>query len=56
MSAGDAHAVAGSYVLPSLRHARVSDVMRRGVITCPPDSSMRDVARMMVTNHLMWRA
>lgn len=44
--------VAGSYVTPSLRHARVSDAMRPGVITCPPDSSMRDVARMMVTNHI----
>ena len=37
---------------PSLRHARVPDAMRPGVITCPPDSSMRDVARMMVTNHI----
>jgi len=26
--------------------------MRPGVITCPPDASMRDVARIMVTNHI----
>jgi CBS domain-containing protein len=26
--------------------------MRPGVITCSPDASMRDVARMMVTNHI----
>jgi CBS domain-containing protein len=45
-------AIAGSYLTPSLRHARVSDAMRPGVITCPPDTSMRDVARMMVTNHI----
>ena len=49
---GQGGPVAGSYVTPSLRHARVSDAMRRGVITCPPDASMGDVARMMVTNHI----
>ena len=43
---GQATPVADSYMTPSLRHARVSDAM------CPPDSSMRDVARMMVTNHI----
>jgi CBS domain-containing protein len=51
MSARD-EVIGGSYVTPSMRHARVSDAMRPGVITCPPDSSMRDVARMMVTNHI----
>jgi CBS domain-containing protein len=49
---GQGTPVAGSNVTPSLRHARVADAMRPGVITCPPDSSMRDVARMMVTNHI----
>ena len=52
MSTSDLETGGGSYVTPSLRHARVSDAMRPGVITCPPDSSMRDVARMMVTNHI----
>ena len=52
MSTSDLQTAGGSYVTPSLRHARVSDAMRPGVITCPPDSSMRDVARMMVTNHI----
>ena len=42
----------GSWRLPSLRHARVSDAMRPGVITCTSDTPMRDVARMMVTNHI----
>ena len=42
----------GSYLIPSLRHARVADAMRPGVISCPPDSSMRDVARIMTTNHV----
>lgn len=42
----------GSYLIPSFQHARVSDAMRPGVISCPPDSSMRDVARIMSTNHV----
>lgn len=42
----------GSYLIPSFQHARVSDAMRAGVISCPPDSSMRDVARIMSTNHV----
>jgi CBS domain-containing protein len=42
----------GSYRLPSFRDARVADAMRPGVIACAPDSSMRDVARIMSTNHV----
>lgn len=42
----------GSYLTPSLEHARVSDAMRPGVIACPPDSSMETVARIMATNHV----
>jgi len=42
----------GSYLMPSYEHARVSDVMRPGVISCPPAESLRTVARMMATNHV----
>jgi len=42
----------GSYLIPSFQRARVGDAMRAGVISCPPDSSMRDVARIMTTNHV----
>ena len=42
----------GSYRIPSFQHARVGDAMRSGVISCPPDSSMREVARIMSTNHV----
>lgn len=42
----------GSYLIPAFEHARVTDAMRPGVISCPPDSSMRDVARVMTTNHV----
>jgi CBS domain-containing protein len=42
----------GSYVMPSFRRARVTDALHPGVITCPSDSSMEDVARIMATNHV----
>jgi CBS domain-containing protein len=42
----------GSYLTPSLEHARVSDAMRPGVISCPPETSMEEVARIMATNHV----
>lgn len=45
-------AVEGTWRVPSFEHAHVSDAMRAGVIGCPPDASLRTVARMMVTNHV----
>jgi CBS domain-containing protein len=42
----------GSWRAPTFAHARVADAMRSGVIACPPDSSLRTVARMMATNHV----
>jgi len=36
------------YVGPEFEHARVHDVMRVGVVTCQPGTSLRDVARIMV--------
>jgi len=42
----------GSYLTPSLEKAQVSDAMRVGVISCPPDTSMEAVARIMATNHV----
>jgi CBS domain-containing protein len=48
----EAQPAGGSYRIPSLRHARVSDAMRPGVVMCSSDTPMRDVARMMVTNHI----
>ena len=42
----------GSYLTPSFKHARVADAMRTGVISCPPDTSMDEVARIMVTSHV----
>jgi CBS domain-containing protein len=36
-----------TYIGPSFANARVSDAMRVGVITCRPDTSLEDAARMM---------
>jgi CBS domain-containing protein len=38
-----------SYFAPPFHRARVHDAMRAGVFTCPPDTPLRDVARMMAT-------
>ena len=42
----------GSFLAPSFEHARVADEMRHGLIACAPDTPLRDVARMMTTNHV----
>jgi CBS domain-containing protein len=42
----------GSYLMPSLENATVSDAMHPGVMTCEPDATVTDVARAMATNHI----
>lgn len=42
----------GSYLTPSFERARVADAMRAGVISCPPDTPMDAVARIMAANHV----
>jgi CBS domain-containing protein len=37
------------YVGPEFDHARVHDVMRVGVVTCRPDTSLRDACRIIVS-------
>ena len=49
---GQMATVEGSYLIPSFEHARVADAMRAGVISCPPDTSMEDVAKVMATNRV----
>jgi CBS domain-containing protein len=43
---------AGSYRTPSYEHATVGDAMRAGVISCPPETSLRRVARVMAAEHI----
>jgi CBS domain-containing protein len=42
----------GSYLMPSLQHATVSDAMHPGILACEPDASLPDVARIMATHHV----
>ena len=42
----------GSYLMPSLEHAKVADAMHPGILSCPADATLTEVARMMVTHHV----
>ena len=42
----------GSDRAASLSHALVQDVMRPGIVTCPPDATLASVARLMAGNHI----
>jgi len=42
----------GSFLTPAFEHAVVSDAMRAGVISCPPQTPLMTVARMMAGNHV----
>ena len=42
----------GSFLMPSLGHANVSDAMHPGVLFCEPEATLTDVARIMATNHV----
>jgi len=52
MSSTEIPGAAGSYTALSLEHARARDAMRHGVLTCPPETSLTNVARMMAHNHV----
>jgi CBS domain-containing protein len=42
----------GSYLLPRLDHATVGDAMHRGILSCPADATLTEVARMMSSHHV----
>ena len=42
----------GSFLMPAFENALVSDEMRHGLISCAPETTLRDVARMMAGNHV----
>lgn len=42
----------GTYLTPAFEDARVANAMWAGVLACPPEATMADVARMTATNHL----
>ena len=52
MSVATSQPSRGSYLMPSLEHATVSDAMHPGILACEPDASLREVAQMMATYHV----
>lgn len=42
----------GSYLMPSLQQATVADAMHPGILSCHPDASITEVARMLATKHV----
>jgi CBS domain-containing protein len=42
----------GSYLMPSLEHATVSDAMHPGILSCDANVTLTDVARVMATHHV----
>ncbi len=42
----------GSYLTQSLEHATVADAMHPGILSCEPDATLADVAKMMATHHV----
>jgi CBS domain-containing protein len=42
----------GSDRAPAFEHGLVEDVMRRGIISCDPETDLTTVARLMATNHV----
>jgi CBS domain-containing protein len=42
----------GSYLLPHFDHATVADAMHPGILSCDPDATLTEVARMMSTHHV----
>lgn len=42
----------GSYLMPGFDHARVSDVMHPGIISCEAGATLTEVARVMATRRV----
>lgn len=40
------------YLMPSYDEAHVRDAMRAGIFTCPPETPLKTVARMMASYHV----
>jgi|SRR5579884_844177 len=52
MSTANPQTYRGSYLMPSLEHASVADAMHPGILSCEPDATLGEVARMMATHHV----
>ncbi|HET8979076.1 MAG TPA: CBS domain-containing protein [Solirubrobacteraceae bacterium] len=52
MSATTVKNLTGSFVMPTLEHATVSDAMHPGVLSCEPDATATELARLMSAQHV----
>jgi CBS domain-containing protein len=52
MSGSTIQAYHGSYLMPRLEHATVSDAMHPGILSCEADTPLTDVARLMAMHHV----
>ncbi len=52
MSATEVRSYHGSYLMRGLDHATVSDAMHPGILSCDPDASLQDVARLMAAHRV----
>jgi CBS domain-containing protein len=42
----------GSFLMPSLDHATVSDAAHPGIVSCDAEATLTEVARLMATHHV----
>ncbi len=42
----------GSYRIPGVEHARVSDAMNKAIVTCSRDAGLREMGRLMASHHI----
>ena len=52
MSESSVQRIHGSYLMPHFDHATVADAMHPGILSCEPDATLTEVARMMSTHHV----
>ena len=45
--------ISHSFEAPPFERATVLDAMRLGVVSCPPDTTLREVARIMATYRIL---
>ena len=52
MSESSVQGIHGSYLMPHFDHATVADAMHPGILSCEPDATLTELARMMSTHHV----
>ena len=52
MSESSVQGIHGSYLMPHFDHATVADAMHPGILSCEPDATLTELARMMSAHHV----